>query len=469
MSLAKAVPDSIKDKECKRFTLQERPPIPYVPEKDPVQKPVSALKSDQSLKTTIGEDAELCIPIWPTETRRAFLMHMSTALNAIKKWGTFKAYKEAVEAYVEQRKAVKQAKAALALLTAPASECKKSFKTASKKSLKKALEKVLQKAKEGTALDNAPAPELQAEYQADYKKAKFAAETAKNTREAAATKMFQFYANLLSLDAKYAWNKIIKEQTEADPFKDLQGVSRKGPRGLLRESFDDCVMFHLLTVFPNNASEQEKYYRSNMLKKPQRVGIHQFVQPVEQLNAYVLQLPCWYYSPSYNAGMTPTNVSFTKADLASHVLWMCLHQWQDQYNLQEKGMTLMDMHSLPASLKAIKRMCTPEKAHAQFGEKASQKNKAGKRPSTGATKQVSKKVHFKKSCKLRKKHGGMHTMLATKDCCRYTKDGTVKADFCAAKKAGKKPNPVKQLFAQLSKILDKLEKTLKKASLKSKK
>ncbi len=45
MSLAKAVPDGIKDKECKRFTLREHPcPVPYVPEKDPVQETVSALK-----------------------------------------------------------------------------------------------------------------------------------------------------------------------------------------------------------------------------------------------------------------------------------------------------------------------------------------------------------------------------------------------------------------------------------------
>jgi hypothetical protein len=36
MSLAKAVPKCIKDWECKRFVLQERPPVPYVPEKDPV-------------------------------------------------------------------------------------------------------------------------------------------------------------------------------------------------------------------------------------------------------------------------------------------------------------------------------------------------------------------------------------------------------------------------------------------------
>ena len=47
--------------------------------------------------------------------------------------------------------------------------------------------------------------------------------------------------------------------------------------------------------FPNNAVEQEKYYLSNVLKKPQRVGICQFVQCVEQLNIYIAQLPCWYY------------------------------------------------------------------------------------------------------------------------------------------------------------------------------
>jgi hypothetical protein len=39
----------------------------------------------------------------------------------------------------------------------------------------------------------------------------FAKATAKNKKEAAVTKMFQFYANLLSLDAKYPSNKIVRE------------------------------------------------------------------------------------------------------------------------------------------------------------------------------------------------------------------------------------------------------------------
>jgi hypothetical protein len=79
---------------------------------------------------------------------------------------------------------------------------------------------------------------------------------------------------MLSADAKYMWNKIFKEQMEADPFKDLQGMFRKGPSGLLPKSFSKCVMFHLLTVFPNNAAEQEKNNLSNVLKTPQRVGVH---------------------------------------------------------------------------------------------------------------------------------------------------------------------------------------------------
>jgi hypothetical protein len=32
--------------------------------------------------------------------------------------------------------------------------------------------------------------------------------------------------------------------------------------------FNDCVIFHLLTVFPINAAEQEKYYITNLLKSP---------------------------------------------------------------------------------------------------------------------------------------------------------------------------------------------------------
>jgi hypothetical protein len=69
-------------------------------------------------------------------------MHVSSALDAIEKRSTFKAYKEAHKAYVEQRNVVKHAKAVLALLMAPTSEGKKDSKNASeKKCAKKSSEK----------------------------------------------------------------------------------------------------------------------------------------------------------------------------------------------------------------------------------------------------------------------------------------------------------------------------------------
>ncbi len=131
------------------------------------------------------------------------------------------------------------------------------------------------------------------------------------------------------------------------------------------------------------------------------------------------------------------NEPFTKADLTSHILWMC-------------------------PLK--------EKSNAQSNEKASNKSENGnKRPGTESMARVLKKICFKKLCDLCKKHDGACTMHNTKDCHQYEKDGSEKADFCTAKKGGKKPNPAKNSFVQLSKKLEKLEKAIKKQGTKSKK
>jgi hypothetical protein len=170
-----------------------------MPEKDPVQETVSLLKRDQSLKTTIGADAELHLPIWHCRTRKAFLMHVSSALNAIKKWGTFKAYKEAHEAYVEQHNVAKQAKADMSLFKTPTSKGKKANKKGTEKASIKASgkncsekEKASQKTKEGTALSDAPAQNLCKEYKALYKKAVLAKETVKTRKEPLRPRCFSF-------------------------------------------------------------------------------------------------------------------------------------------------------------------------------------------------------------------------------------------------------------------------------------
>jgi hypothetical protein len=198
--------------------------------------------------------------------------------------------------------------------------------------------------------------------------------------------------------------------------------------------------------------------------------VRQFVRRVEQLNAYIAQMPCFFYSPNANANTKPKNVPFTESELGAHVLRMCPIQWQDQYNLNKKGMTPMDMRLLLISLEAIERVCTYEKGKLESSEKFSHKSKKGKkRPGTEATICVLKKVCFEKHCDLCKKHGGAYTTHNTHECCRFEKDGKEKADFRAAKKGGKKGNPVNHNFAQLTEKVEKLEKALKKSGKKGKK
>jgi len=289
---------------------------------------------------------------------------VGSAREGIKKKGYFKSFEDHSEDYSEKREKVQELKKQLEAL---------------KEALAAQPQEKAPKETAAEAEDDSSAT-LQAEARAELKQALKAAEKATILRDKVVLDMFQLYVNLLSVNARYAWNKIVQEQTGADPYQDLQGLTRKGPRGMSRMSFEDCVMFHLLTVFPNKVAEQERYYITNVLKKPQRVSICQFVQRVEQLNSYITQLPCWYYSPSVKVKTVPMNVSFAKAYLASHVLRMCPYTWQDQYNLHKRGGAPTDIRLLLQFLEAIERVCGQEgssKSNPSRDEKASHSEKKG--------------------------------------------------------------------------------------------
>jgi hypothetical protein len=133
-------------------------------------------------------------------------------------------------------------------------------------------------------------------------------------------------------------------------------------------------------------------------------------------------MPCFYYSPNANASTKPENVPFTEAELGAHVLRMCPIQWQDQYNMNKKGMMPMDVRLLLTLLEAIERICTYKKVKPESSEKASNKGKKGKKhPGTKSTVQFPKKVCFEKHCDLCKKHRGAYTTHNTRDCRRFKK------------------------------------------------
>ena len=73
------------------------------------------------------------------------------------------------------------------------------------------------------------------------------------------------YANL-SEDMRFPWDKIVKDQVRTASWTNLKGIEQTVVREKSRESFDDCMTFHLLMVFASNAAEQQHFYISNMLK-----------------------------------------------------------------------------------------------------------------------------------------------------------------------------------------------------------
>ena len=269
-----------------------------------------------------------------------------------------------------------------------------------------------------------------------------------------------FYANLLSEDAWFQWDKIVTSQVDTAPWIDVRGKEQPEKRTRSYTSFMDCVTLHLQTVFSDDAAEQERYYISNVLKKPQRVPVRYFFQRLEQLNSYLSHLPSTYDSPRATAN-TREITAYDEAELACLALRMCPESWQDQYNLTQDSVTPQSMRKLLAVLKTIEKMMENQAAKDK-GKPAKQENKAdseksGKRKGmSSSTDRIPKKqkASSTKFCQLCKEHNGPHMTHNTKDCHKYEKDGSKKKFGRAnTKSASKTRNKLSKLGKLVKKPL----------------
>ena len=83
-------------------------------------------------------------------------------------------------------------------------------------------------------------------------------------------------------------------------WEDTYGVTHDKNPVKTWDSIIECIMFHLQLVFKNDVGEALRYYFINMLRKPNRVLIHQLLVRVKQLNSYLDNLPCLYFRASAN-------------------------------------------------------------------------------------------------------------------------------------------------------------------------
>ncbi len=200
-----------------------------------------------------------------------------------------------------------------------------------------------------------------------------------------ARKMFVLYKNLLSKNARHKWTTVVESQVDAPTWTELKGILHTVARVPLLQSFEDCVKFHLLSVFPLNTAEQERYHINVHLKKPTQVLICHFVDRLVQLNAYLGTLPGVYNSPKA-IGKTKKITPFNEADLAQLILKMCPTEWQNQYSLSQ-GIILQEMQSLLDTLKIIEKGENDKKPKAIVsGESKKSEDKKG-----GSSKKDSKR------------------------------------------------------------------------------
>ena len=440
MSSEKIAPTGLKHQECERGRGGEKAPIRYVPERDPVQEALEL--KPESLKCTLANGSETRVTVWSGHgTNEQFLLHVNKAASVAKNMGLYSAFDDAEAAHDSKKNDYKAVLLELAEINEadPPNVAEAERKTA---------QSLLLKAEVGNL---------------------------KKKMTTAAQAVFQLYANLLTEEARQPWDIIVKEQTESSPYTDIYGVERRKSPGKTTSSFCTCQLLHLQSCFSHDAGENLRFYISNCLKKPNKVRIRQFVQRGLQLNNYVEDLPCLFYSPSASSH-TQKVYSFTDSELACNILRMCPLKWQDQYHLLEKcypeGVKplLLILERIEVAHPVHEASAAAKPAKSQGSEQPSKKFTQGARIPRKPKHARSDNARVEKNCDLCKKHGGAHTTHNTAECRRYKKDGTPTrgTSHRQGKSSGNDRNS-KKSYAQVVARMEKLEKSLKKVNRKSKK
>ena len=429
MSDLKTVPKGLRKEEVERGNFKPAP-IPYIPVEDDVVEKVKS-ESIRTYKVKIDDKTSVNASVWTGGSPEGFLIHVISAMGYIERcklcysWTSFK---KEIDEYVRDVANFKT------LLVDAKDDLKKAEDDARQAI---AAQEVTAAGEENVAIAPNVPPDIQqaitsakntvARWMGQIKSTKEAIQVANKEKQKAGDAIFALYENLLHDTALLKWNGIVAKQIGVTSWTDLKGNEHKNTtRAKTPKSFKDCVQFHLLQVFNDDAAERQKFYLST-LKKPAKVTIRHFAARVEQLNSYINHLPGLVDSPKALPS-TKKAKAYDEAELAQAILRMCPTKWQDHFNLTQ-GIIPQSLRHTIETLKNIEQFQESSKPPAK-------PNGDGKKGSDGKRKVnfQDKKVPRKKSrtgkfCDLCKKHGGAHMSHNTADCKRYSKDGSLKKGF----------------------------------------
>ena len=308
---------------------------------------------------------------------------------------------------------------------------------------------------------------------AELKQAVEAADKVAAKSEKVAEDIFQLYANLLSVNARYGWNKIVRDQTNADPFTDLQGLTKKDP--------GDFCASHLMTVWWSTSSPHSPTVRLN-----RSCTTSQMCSRNPSASAFVSLCSVWSRSTPTSCKCPAGTTAQAQAWRQPQFPWTCplprliwrvtfskcahtrgrisstfpkkvwLPAWTCVHFSHVSRLLSAHVARKDSTIILTRTLCTArERVQSnlvmvlwpEFLRKLASRNIAIFARSMG--------VHIQ--CTIPEIVVGLRKVEWNK------------SNFCNAKKGRKKPNSTTQSFTQLSKKLDQLEKAIKKTGTKKKK
>jgi len=133
----------------------------------------------------------------------------------------------------------------------------------------------------------------------------------------AVQKPFDLVRQLLIGEARTQWDKIVTKMFDRDTWVGVNGKTHEGPCMRTWKSLTDCIELHKLMVLPADVAEKQHFYVQQVVRKPQRVKIRQYMSHVGILNDYIAHLPAIYYSSKAVASTVKGKVIFGDGELAS--------------------------------------------------------------------------------------------------------------------------------------------------------
>jgi len=227
----KGTQEVLKDNECERGNVVNRPPILYVPPVDPHKK-----RDTEQIKVKLPDGTHFQMSAFWARNNEEYIEHVISVLRIL------------------DQKGIKF-------------NILKAFKV---------VAKITKKLKPLTIPLPANAPKLVKEEQKLQKS--IATEELQTTREGAIveiTKAYELVRNYFVGESRTEWDKITLEMHSKDPWFGLDGESHSGLCRRTWASFLDCIELHKLTIFAVDAAEMQRYYMQQSVKKPQRVPVHQ--------------------------------------------------------------------------------------------------------------------------------------------------------------------------------------------------